>query len=249
MVTTSGPGHDSDLPAGDSILLVHPGLAGFGRADHRHAGRRRLLSLGARRLRRLLGISRRLVELVRVIPAGQRLRGAVRRLPGLLFSRTHGMEALHRFSRHRRGHHLHQRARHSDGGKIRHRARAFHSAAGAGAGGHRTGQVASQSVCSGGPSASADVPRVRRGTGAWAVAVFRIRAVLDGRGRSGQSAPQLSAGPGAGRAHVDRGLLPAHAGFARGVGQLGRAGTPDSFPPRRNSSEAAGSAPGCRWPP
>ena len=33
----------------------------------------------------LLGISRGLVELVRVIPAGQRLRGAVRRLPGLLF--------------------------------------------------------------------------------------------------------------------------------------------------------------------
>ena len=84
------------------------------------------------------------------------------------------------------------------------------------------------------------------GIGARAVAVFRIRAVLDGGGRSGQSAPQLSAGPGAGGAHVDRGLLPAHPGFAGGARQLGETGTPDSFPPPRNSSEAAGWAPGCR---
>ena len=141
--------------------------------------------------------------------------------------------------------HLHQRARHSDGGEIRHRAGTIHPASGAGVGRDRTGQMASQSIRSGDPSASAGVPRFRRGAGAGTVAVFRIRAVFDGRRRSGQSEAQLSAGTGAGGAHVYRGLLPAYPGFARGTRQLAELAYRILSPPRRNSSEAAGSAPGC----
>ena len=59
------------------------------------------------------------------------------------------------------------------------------------------------------PSASAAIQNVWRRTGARTVALFRIRAMLHGRGRSGESAPQLSPRSGAGRAHVDRSVLSA----------------------------------------
>jgi len=68
MVTTSGPGMSLIF-----LLVIHfpvdPGLARDRRTHHCHAGRRRLLSLEPRRIRRFLGISRGMVELVRLVPS------------------------------------------------------------------------------------------------------------------------------------------------------------------------------------
>ena len=77
MVTTSGPGHDADVPAGDSTVLEHPGFVGHGGTDNRDSRGRRILPVGARQPWRLLGLSDGLVELERVVAAGRELRGSV----------------------------------------------------------------------------------------------------------------------------------------------------------------------------
>ena len=69
--------------------------------------------------------------------------------------------------------------------------------------------------CSRGAAASAILPRLRRRSGDWALALFRLRTAFHRRRRSGRPAAQLSSGAGAGCAHVDRRLFPAHAGLAR----------------------------------
>src|SRR6202049_408679 len=79
-------GDDADLSGGSALLLGNPGIAGFGGTDYGNAGGRRLLPLDTRGLRRLLGISCRLVELVRVVSAGWGLCRAVHGLSGLLLS-------------------------------------------------------------------------------------------------------------------------------------------------------------------
>src|SRR5262249_3727556 len=79
-----GAGDYAGLPAGTAIFLVYSGLAGLGGTDNGHACGGRFLSLDAGRVRRLLGIPGRLVELVGVVSSWRSVRGALHRLPGLL---------------------------------------------------------------------------------------------------------------------------------------------------------------------
>ena len=125
-----GAGDDAALPSDPAVFLVHPGIAGVGGADHRHARRRRLLPLDSRGLRRLLGISRRMVELVCVVFAGRGVCRAVHRLPGVLLPQDDVVGALPHLGGADRRADLGQRARYSDGGAGRDRARDFHFRAG-----------------------------------------------------------------------------------------------------------------------
>src|SRR5215472_18367792 len=61
------PRPDVALCLAPPAVLVDPGVAGGGRVDYRDSRGRWLLPLGARRIRRLLGIPCRLVELERIV--------------------------------------------------------------------------------------------------------------------------------------------------------------------------------------
>ena len=98
------------LPIGNPIFLVHPDLSGSGGTYYGYARRGRLLPLDARGLRRFLGISCGVVELVRFIFAWGALCGLVHGLFGLLFSSAHGMAAFPGGPFGDRGHRLYQRA-------------------------------------------------------------------------------------------------------------------------------------------
>ena len=235
MVTTSGPGLTLLFLLFIPLFWCDPGLAGFRRTHHRHAGRRRLLPLGARRLRRLLGISRRLVELVRrrscwaaSTPCSSPTTSAstfpnswdgsitsvsLAVVAVITYINVRGIEMVGKFATALEIFILLPvLVMVRDG----------------------PGQVASQSLCAAGSAASAAVQRVRRGTGSGTLALFRIRAVFDGGGRSGESAAQLSPGACDRGAAVHRGLLPADARFARRAGQLAELAHRDTSPTPRN---------------
>src|ERR1700736_5333933 len=135
---SGGHGHDlwarddTAISAGASVFLVYSGIAGFGGTDSGNAGGRRLLPLDTRGLRRLLGISCRLVELVRVVFAGRRIRRSVHGLSGLLLSQLEDdvVGALPRLGDADRRPDVGQRTRYSDGGTGRDCAGDFYFSAG-----------------------------------------------------------------------------------------------------------------------
>src|SRR6266516_6536811 len=99
------------LPIVNPLFLVHSYLPGSGGTYYGYARRRRLLPLDSRGVRRLLGISCRVVELVRFIFAWCALCRLVHGLFGFLFSSAYGMAAFPGGAFSNRGHRLYQRAR------------------------------------------------------------------------------------------------------------------------------------------
>ena len=246
-VTTSGPGMTLILPLVMPLLLVYPGLAGFGRNDHRHAGRRRLLSLESRAFGDFWGFLAGWWNWYCLVFAGQRLMPCSSPTTWVLFPATRGMETLPRFPRHGRADHLHQRSRHSDGRQSCHRA-------------WKSSfccpmlvlvviglvTVASQSICSGDPAASATVHKSSAWAWRWGLWLYSgYEQLLDGSRRSRQSAAQLSAGACAGRAACRSRLT-----FCRRWPRSRRSAIGNSWHTgylshgSRSSSEDAGWAPG-----
>src|SRR5260370_591515 len=81
-----------------SVFLVHSGFAGGGGINDSDSCGRRILPLGARGVRRLLGIPGRVVELERLVSSGSRVRCFVYRLSDVLFPGDWGLEALRSFA-------------------------------------------------------------------------------------------------------------------------------------------------------
>src|SRR6266849_382239 len=130
MVTTSGPGLTLLYQLFIPFFWVHPRLARGRRTHHRDSRRGRLLPLGERGLRRLLGISGGLVELERVVFAGCRVRRVIHGLPHklpfvLLYDSR--LDALRHCRHGDCGDRVHQRARHPDGWHGRNHSGNFHS--------------------------------------------------------------------------------------------------------------------------
>src|SRR6266850_235267 len=217
------PGADAALSAVYPAFLVHPRFARGGGTHHRDSRRGRLLPLGARGLRRLLGISRGLVELERVVPSRRRVRRVIHGLPyKLSFVLLHNsrLDALRHCRRGDCGDRAHQRARHPDGRRGRYHSGNFHSRAHRRALRHRRYEVAPQSVSSADSAARAAVSGFWRGTRAGSVAVLRLRTGFErGRG-SGTSSAELSDCSRDRRAAFDGDVFLADDVFARGAGKL-----------------------------
>src|SRR6266478_787191 len=217
------PGAHASLSIDPSFFLVHPRFARGCRTHHRDSRRGRLLPLGARGLRRLLGISGGLVELERVIPSRRRVRRVIHGLPyKLSFVLLHNsrLDALRHCRRGDCGDRAHQRARHPDGRRGRYHSGNFHSCADRRALRHRRYEVAAQSVYSADSAARAAVSGFWRGTRAGSVAVLRLRTGFErGRG-SGTSSAELSDCSRDRRAAFDGDVFSAHHVFACGAGEL-----------------------------
>src|SRR6266404_3012358 len=217
------PGAHASLSIDPSFFLVHPRFARGCRTHHRDSRRGRLLPLGARGIRRLLGISGGLVELERVVPSRRRVRRVIHGLPyKLSFVLLHNsrLDALRHCRRGDCGDRAHQRARHPDGRRGRYHSGNFHSRAHRRALRHRRYEVAPQSVYSADSAARAAVSGFRRGTRAGSVAVLRLRTGFErGRG-SGTSSAELSDCSCDRRAAFDGDVFSAHHVFACGAGEL-----------------------------
>src|SRR4029453_6436236 len=70
------------------------------------------------------------------------------------------------------------------------------------------------------PAPPTVVQRIWRRTRSWTLALFGLRAMFYGRGRSREPKPELPARPGDRSPHVNRGVLPAHSYVAGRAGQL-----------------------------
>jgi len=176
------PGTDAALPPIHSAVLVHPGVAGGGRVDYRDSRGRWLLPLGARRIRRLLGIPCRLVELERIVLAGRGVRGAFCGLrfglPLRLFRSGGERDALRDRGCVNCAHWLPECARYPHGGCGGDGARSFCTGGRGCAVRRRCARVALQPVFTTGPSACAEISSFWRGTGSWLVVVLRVRATF-----------------------------------------------------------------------
>ena len=121
-----GPWNDADLSAGAAVFLVHPGVAGFGGVDHRHAGRRAASIAGRAPPSATSG------DFSPDGGTGPRrfcwagLCRAVHRLPGLLLSEDDMVATLPHLGSVDRRADMDQRAGHPDGGAGRDRAGDFH---------------------------------------------------------------------------------------------------------------------------
>jgi len=203
-----------------SIVLVHSGFACGGGIDHGDSRRRRILPLGARGVWRLLGISGRLVELERFVPSGRHVRRFDGGLSDVFLPWACRLEALRDCRRRDCADRLHQRARHPDGRRGGDGSGNFYSAAYRGAVCDRGNEVAPQSVFAAGAASCSAVPGFRRGAGARLVALFRLRAGVQRRGRSGKSPAKLSDCAGHRRAAFHRHVFSAHRLFARRARRL-----------------------------
>src|SRR6266478_1440487 len=219
------PGAHASLSIDPSFFLVPSRFPSGCRTHPPDSRRGRLLPLGARGLRRLLGISGGLVELERVIPSRRRVRRVIHGLPyKLSFVLLHNsrLDALRHCRRGDCGDRAHQRARHPDGRRGRYHSGNFHSCADRRALRHRRYEVAAQSVYSADSAARAAVSGFWRGTRAGSVAVLRLRTGFErGRG-SGTSAAKLSDRAGHRRAAFNGNLFSADDVFARGAGKLAK---------------------------
>src|SRR5882724_1194275 len=188
-------GAHAALSLDPSFFLVHPRFACGCGTHHRDSRRGWLLPLGARGIRRLLGISGGLVELERVVPSRRRVRRVIHGLPHKLsFVLLHDsrLDALRHCHRGDCGDRVHQCAWYPDGRHGRQHSGNFHSRADRGALRHRGREVAAQSVYAADSAARAALSSLRRRPGSGSVAVLRLRTGFErGRG-SGKSAAELS---------------------------------------------------------
>src|SRR6266850_4870014 len=217
------PGADAVLSTVYPVFLVHPRFARGRGTHHRDSRRGRLLPLGARGLRRLLGISGGLVELERLVPSRRRVRRVIHGLPDKLpFVLLHDsrLDALRHCRRGDCGDRVHQCARHPDGRRGRHHSGNIHSRAHRRALRHRFREVAPQSLYSADSAARPALSGFWRGTRAGSVAVLRLRTGFErGRG-SGTSSAELSDCSRDRRAAFDGDVFSAHHVFACGAGEL-----------------------------
>ncbi len=174
----------------------------------------------ARGFRKFLGIPRRLVELVRLFSARRGLRREFLRLSRLLFSAGHRLAPLRCLPPGSCFDHLDQRPRHRGSREVCDRTRDLHPSSRAGTGGDRIVEVAPQSLRPSNAASSTTFQRFWSGTRSRALVVFRLRAMLDGRGRSREPAAQLPARTGHRGSHVDRRLFSAHLRVVGRTGQL-----------------------------
>jgi len=176
------PGTDAALRTIYSAVLVRPGVAGDGRVDYRDSCRGRVLPLGARRIRRLLGIPCGLVELERIVRAGRRLRGTFCRLSQRLYFHLFHLGWRRDPLRHRlhsgRGDLLRECAWDPHGGSGLNHTRGLRAAGRGCFVRRRCAEVAPQPVFATGPSARAEVSGFWRRAGARLVALLRVRATF-----------------------------------------------------------------------
>src|SRR6267378_2845865 len=214
-------GVDAALSLVHSIFLVHSGFACSGGGDHCDSRGRRILPLGARGLRRLLGIPGRLVELERFVPSGGDVRRSDRGLSDVFLPRAGRLEALRDCRRRDCDDWLHQRARHPDGWRVSDDPGDLYSRANRGAVRNRGNEVAPQSVFAAVAAARSAVSSFRRGAGAGLVALLRLRAGVQRCGRSGKPAAQLSDRTRGRHSTLHRDVFSADDVLARGAWRLG----------------------------